>query len=59
MTTTAPVDRPDAASVASEAEAASESRFGPLNELSRYDPPRANIDPDKNQARGSGGPCRS
>jgi ATP-binding cassette, subfamily B, bacterial len=50
VTTTAPVNRPEASSVASEAEAASESRFSPLTEFSRYEPPQANIDPDRSKS---------
>jgi len=48
MTTTAPVNRPavsDAGAGASE-----DDTLGPLNEFSRYDPPKATIDPDKSHS---------
>jgi ATP-binding cassette subfamily B protein len=50
VTTTAPVSRQRPPSVESEAEAPSESLFSPLNEFSRYEPPRATIDSDKTRS---------
>jgi ATP-binding cassette, subfamily B, bacterial len=50
VTTTAPASRQRPSSVASEAEAPSESVFSPLNEFSRYEPPRATIDTDKTRS---------
>ncbi|MFZ0667102.1 MAG: ABC transporter ATP-binding protein [Acidimicrobiales bacterium] len=48
MTTTAPINRPEISDAG--AGASEDSTLGPLNEFSRYAPPKATINPDKSRS---------